>query len=280
MIFRTADEIADEIRMTRSQYPGVFLVVEGREDRLLLQKFISSAACTIEVAEGKDNVCRVIAILDEDDFDGALGIIDADFDRIEGVPNRGSNLIMPECHDMTAMLVRTPALDGTLVEFGSRPKLKAFGEDLLEALIDRALPLGYLRLYSLREELALRFSGLNYSEWIDVSSFMASVDTLIEAVKNLSQRHDLSSVVLNEVVAELGGAWHDPKEVCSGTDLVEILSIGLRRVLGNNNAGQANVERLKSSLRLAFSEHCFSLSDLRREIVEWQDANEGFQVLN
>lgn len=70
MIQPTSHEIANEIRMTRSQYTGAFLIVEGRDDRLFMASFISQSTCTIEVAQGKQNVCDVIEILNEDNFHG------------------------------------------------------------------------------------------------------------------------------------------------------------------------------------------------------------------
>ena len=272
-------EIANEIRMSRSQFSGTFLIVEGRDDRLFMERFISPSKCTILVAEGKQKVCEVIDILEKDNFDGVLGIIDADLDRIEGNPDRSHNLVMPECHDLIMMLVRSPALDLTLKEWGSRPKLAAFKENVLNDLINRALPVGYLRLYSLREELGLRFRNMNYSAWINRSSFVADTPALIETVKNHSQRPDLSSSVLAMAIEELYGSVHDPYEICNGTDVIEILSIGLRRVLGNRNAQEVGVEILKSFLRVAYSEQNFSSSDLKRDIEEWQSKRSGFQVL-
>ena len=232
------------------------------------------------MAEGKENVCRVITILDEDNFDGALGIVDADFDRIEGSLDRGPNLVMPECHDLIAMLVCSPALDRTLVEFGSRPKLESFGENVLQALIDRA-PATWISASVFPEgRIDTTFRGLDYSAWIDRPSFIANTHKLIEEVKNISQRHDLSSSVLAAGVEDLHSSKYDPREMCSGTDLIEILSIGLRGALGNNNAGQVNLERLKSSLRLAYSEQHFWMSSLCKNIKNWQDAKTLFQVLN
>lgn len=280
MIHQTAQEIANELRMVRSQFKGVFLLVEGKDDRLFMQKFISQENCKIEVAQGKDNVCRVITILDKDDFEGALGIIDADFDRINGIPNRSPNLVMPECHDLVAMLVHSPALERTLIEFGSGPKIESFNEDVLAALISRALSIGYLRLYSLREDLGLQFRGLSYSKWINHRSFKSSVNELIVAVKNHSQRPELSSRVLVDSVEALYASDYDPKEICNGTDLIAILSIGLRRVLGNNSAQSVDPERLKTSLRLAYSDHDFSVSTLRNEILKWQAMVPGFRVFN
>ncbi len=265
--------------MNRKQFSGTFLIVEGRDDRLFMDQYISATTCKIEVANGKNNVCDVIDILDNDGFDGALGLIDADLDRICGTQHRSGNLVIPECHDLMTMLVCSPALDRTVREFGSRPKLEAFDEILLDALIDRALLIGYLRLFSKMEGLNLRFDGLNYSTWIDRLTFAPDTAKLIRAVKNHSQGHDLSSRTLEEGMRELYTAGLDPLEVCNGTDLVEILSIGLRKLLGNNSAQKVKPEALKASLRLAFSEQDFRLTGLKRDIEKWQDNTAGYQVM-
>ena len=279
MIRPTSNEIANEIRMRRSQFSGTFLIVEGRDDRLFMENFISQSTCKIEVAEGKQRVCDVIYVLDKDNFDGVLGLIDADFDRIEGVPDRSQNLVMPDSHDLIMMLVNSPALDRVLTEHGSQTKLDTFEESVLETLIGRALPVGYLRLHSLREKLYLQFRGLTFSAWIDRSSFVADTLALIRTVKNHSQRHDLPDSDLVVAIEKLHGSQYDPYEICNGTDVIEILSIGLRSVLGNNNTGEVNSERLKSSLRLAFSEQHFRSSSLKNDIEKWQKQKPEFQVL-
>lgn len=94
MIHRTPDEIVTEIQMRRSQSPPTLLIVEGRDDRLFMEAFISQSTCRIEVAEGKQNVCAVIDILNKDNFSGVLGLIDADLDRIEGSQKRSQNLVV------------------------------------------------------------------------------------------------------------------------------------------------------------------------------------------
>ena len=173
VIVLTARELANEIRMTRSLFADSFLIVEGRDDKLFMDGYISPENCRIVVAIGKQNVCDAIGILDDDGFDGALGMVDADFDRVEGIPDRSRNLVMPECHDLVTMLVRSPALARVLREFGSQDKLDSFGKSVLDALIEIALPIGYLRLHSLRDDLNLRFRGLDYARWIDARSFQS-----------------------------------------------------------------------------------------------------------
>ena len=110
MIPRSAHVIANEIRMKRSHYHGPFLVVEGRDDRLFLQKFISRDTCNIVVAQNKDTVRYAIRILDDNGFAGALGIVDADFDRIQNIQTGYSNVLMYQHHDLETMLLCSPAL--------------------------------------------------------------------------------------------------------------------------------------------------------------------------
>ena len=279
MIHQYAIEIATEIRLTRSQHSGSFLVVEGRDDRLFMEGFTCRVTCNIMVAQGKQNVCEVVRILDNHNFDGVLGLVDADFDRIEGVPARGPNIVMPEYHDLETMLLCSQALDRILVEFGSQDKIDDFGENVLDALISRALPAGYLRLHSARNSLNLRFDGMAYSAWIDRASFDARTDRLINEAKSRSQRQNLSSNALETAIRQLETAGFHPREVCNGADLIEILSIGLRSKLGNRSPPAVNAKTLRQSLRLAYTEQEFSMSNLGKDIASWEALGVGFQVL-
>ena len=231
------------------------------------------------MAQGKQNVCEVVRILDNDNFDGVLGLVDADFDRIEGVPARGPNIVMPEYHDLETMLLCSQALDRILVEFGSQDKIDDFGENVLDALINRALPAGYLRLHSARNSLNLRFDGMAYSAWIDRASFNARTDRLINEAKNRSQRQNLSSNALETAIRQLETAGFHPREVCNGADLIEILSIGLRSKLGNNSPSEVRVDILRRSLRLTYTEQEFTMSTLGRDIRIWECQSSGYQVL-
>ena len=265
--------------MTRTQFSGSFLIVEGRDDRLFMVRFIALETCEIRVAYGKQNVSDAIGILEGDQYDGVLGMIDADFDRIEGTPSRSQNVVMPECHDLFTMLVSSPALARVVREFGSPEKLDRLGKTALEALTEVALPIGYLRLHSQREGLNLRFRDLNYSRWIGLTSFQADTARLIEIVKSRSQKHDVSTDTIAKANADLHDADYDPCEVCVGADLVEALSIGLRRALGSRRAANVRVDYLKSGLRLAYSDTEFRASTLMRDIEHWQLQSPDFQVL-
>ena len=273
---RSTAAIANSIRMKRSQYLGSFLLVEGRDDRLFMEAYTSPNDCRIIVADGKTNVLDVVDILDEDNFSGVLGLVDADFDRIANAPVYPNNVVMYETHDLETMLISSPALDRILHEFGSSKKIERFGEDVLEALVARAMLVAYLRLYSLRNNMALRFRGLGYNNWIDRAHFTFDIRDLITEVKNKSQRHDLSTDELEIEMRSIADENLPPYEMCNGTDLIEILAIGLTRKFGPR---RVNADVLRRSLRLAYSDDMFGSSHLSKDIRNWETRDGNYIII-
>lgn len=142
-----------------------------------------------------------------------------------------------------------------------------------------AIPIACLRLHSQRNNLNLTFKGLNYSACINTALLEVDRYALVEEVKNRSKRHDISSQHLVEIIEQLEMEDLDPWELCSGNDLQNILSLGLRRTLGNNSANAVRVEDIKRSLRLAYSNEEFNKSRLAASIRDWEKSNTDIQVL-
>ena len=279
MSSRSSEVLASAIQLRRQQHERSLLIVEGRDDRLLMEKLTCQETCKIVVGEGKQDICEAIAILQNSNCAGVLGVVDADFDRLGESLERGPNIVTSDYHDLETMLLCSPALSQVLIEYGSQEKLTDFGENVLDALIQRALPIGCLRLYSSQNDLKLKFSGLNYSSWIGTSDFSVDEPKMITAVKNLSQRHNLSSESLSVGIQQIKANQHNPLELCNGADLVKILSIGLRSVLGSNSSTQINAATLKKSLRLAYTNQDFVSSELAGAIQAWEARESGYRVL-
>ena len=279
MIRARAAEIASEIRLTRAHHSGSFLVVEGQDDRLFMESFTDPDICRIFVARGKQEVCDAIAVLDRIGFCGALGIVDSDFDRLQNGSPLSGNIICYDYHDLETMLVHSPALDRVLVEFGSHGKIARRGGSVLSLLSERALAIGYLRIYSHARDLGLKFDGVSFSNWIDRSSFDWSFGSLMQAVANNSAGQSLDADELREVVASFEASRHDIREVCVGSDLVAVLALGLRSAFGTNNAGVVSEDVLRRSLRLAFSIDMLIHSQFGRDIQAWERNCTPFRIL-
>ena len=69
------------------------------------------------------------------------------------------NIITLETVDLEALLIRSSALDRVMVEFGSSEKIAKFDQEVREILLSAALPIGCLRLHSLRAGVSLKIWG-------------------------------------------------------------------------------------------------------------------------
>ena len=72
---------------------------------------------------------------------------------------------------------------------------------------------------------------------------------------------------------------HDPWQICSGHDVVEILAFGLREVFGNSDARHTNEGIIDRTLRLAYDMTMFKKTELYSSILDWEEENVPYIVL-
>lgn len=280
MIDRRPVVIANQIKMHRSQHRGSFVLVEGKDDKLFCQRVTNNKATRVIVAEGKENVCDTIGILDRDGFRGVLGLVDADFDHIEGKTADSPNIVATELHDLECVQVQSAGLEAVLLEFASEPKLRRFERDVEHVVLSAARPIGCLRLYSARNALNLRFAGINYAKFVDKDALSTNNTALIREVKGRSNRPDLSEASLANGIDEIEQIHYDGWQLCNGDDLLGILGVGLRRLLGNQSAGNVRACRLRQVLRVASSSaEVFGRMELKEAFLDWELRNQGFKLL-
>ncbi len=90
----------------------------------------------------------MISTLESNNFSGALAIVDADFDVVGNSTTLSHNLLYTDTHDLETMMIKSPALEKVLSEFGAKDKISVInktGKDARTLLIKCASPLGYLR---------------------------------------------------------------------------------------------------------------------------------------
>jgi hypothetical protein len=265
--------------MKRTQHAGAFLIVEGHDDSRLYKRFVDPQQCHIVVALGKQTVVAGMDVLERDTFDGALGLVDCDFDFLDGRCPLSTNIIRGDSHDLETMLIRSGALEAVLHELGSPEKLERFeqasGASPRNWLIECARPLGYLRWNSLRMGWNLTFEGLQFSKFIDPRSLRLNHDALVSENRNHSHAWGISEEQLE------AAAWpdmqdHDPWHVCCGHDMTELLRLALRRVWGSND--RLTTDLVERELRLAYGSEQFNRSFIFDVIREWEGRT-GFHVL-
>ena len=278
--FITPDRIANQIRMRRSSHKGCFLIVEGRSDKLVYERFIDDTNCEFSIASGKENAVSAIRILEQDNFAGVLAIVDADFCRLEGNLPSSSNLLLTDEHDLEMMLIKSLALEKFMSERGSEDKINKFGQDIRLTLLERGKRIGYLRWVSLKENISLKFEGLSFSKFIDKSTLVIDTGQLIKTVKDHSRKSGLKEQDIQRGIETLEKTTHDPWQLCCGHDIICILSIGLSKVWGSWNTNEVKPDTLERELRLAYEESYFRSTQLYQSIQQWEVKNKPYQVLS
>lgn len=274
-------------------------MVEGEKDRTLYSRFIDGETCRISAPQiqedRKNSIVRVIAILDEGGFQGVLAILDADFWVLENRQSPSSNIVLTDTHDLETMLLNSPAFDKLLAELVPEVKAVEFiqerGQDIRTALLDMGKSLGYLRWVSLQDGHGLVFRELDFKSLVRVRDFASvSPEEMIRVVKNNTiskaspERRDKAYAIDEQAVKnrvqELQLENYDLWQVCCGHDLICILSIGLRRKLGNYNAKDIGPDMLERELRLAYESRYFEETQLCTSIQTWETDNQPYQVLS
>ena len=282
--FLTPERLANKIRQLREVFSGTVLIVEGDTDARVYRRYIVATQCSIEIAHNKDNAIRSLTILEQAQFKGVLAIVDADFQRLEGRILTNPNLFLTDTHDLETMMLCSPALDKILAEFGSEQKIATLtdqvGKSLHDILLAAGAPIGYLRWSSLRQSLALKFEELDFGKFVDGLCLTTDIQKLIETVKNKSQRPDLKTADILSQISALKNESHDLWQLCCGHDLIEVLSVGLRKVLGGAfNTAEIKSEVIERSLRLAYESSFFQVTELCTALRKWEETNRPFRIL-
>ena len=280
---QTVYSIVNTARMMRTQYTGTILIVEGSTDARVYGSLVSETGCRLIPATGKDKAVGALELLENGGFDGVLTIVDADFQRLDGIEPNSSNLLLTDSHDLETMILHSDALDKVLAEFGSAREIEKLGRPIRDILLEGGLPVGYLRWLSspAKDKLSLKFKKLSFDKFVDEKTLRVSIDNLIRELKTNSKDSTLGENETKLKIMALAGEGHDPWQVCSGHDLVQILSIGLINVFGNPRRGAtATPDQVDVALRLAYNYSHFRLTQLRNSIKDWKKANPSFRVLH
>ncbi|MCD4845641.1 MAG: DUF4435 domain-containing protein [Methanosarcinales archaeon] len=278
----TPFDIANNVRMTRTLHKGAILIVEGTTDIRVYERFLSKTKCKFIPAHGKDNAIGALSILEKKGFKGILTIIDADFWRLDGIKPKTPNLFLTDTHDLETIIISSDAFDKILNEFGSVNKIKKLNKPIREMLLESGIPIGFLRWISSpnKENISLFFKNLSFYKFVDKKTLEVDIDNLIKEVKFNSNNSTLDENLIKKQLIILMKSEYDPWQVCSGHDLVQILSIGFLNIFGNHRGKETTPEVVDGLLRISFEFSHFCLTDLYKSIVDWEKLNQSFEILN
>jgi len=204
--------------------------------------------------------------------------VDDDFDRLQGRTLPSPNLLATDAHDLECMLLRSPALDGVLAEYGDRDKIRCFeathGGTVRNALLARGLVFGRLRWLALRRGWSLPFEKLGPERFADRQTWEVDRDGLYAAAVTVGVPGGIDAV--HAAVSALPDA--DPWSICRGHDLIGLLRIGLQQVLGDLKPSKG-VADIAALLRRSFDKSDLYQGAFGHSIRGWESANPPYRIL-
>ncbi|MGB5926994.1 MAG: DUF4435 domain-containing protein [Cyclobacteriaceae bacterium] len=282
------ERIANSL-MQHSSFKGSYLIVEGQSDFLLYGKFINKESCKIKIAFGSDSIEKVIKILDDRRFGRGLGIIDADFKRITDTDISTSIILMTDYHDIELLVFMSPAFETVLQLYCQENKRKALennrNKNIRSIILDLATPLAYLRWTNHKYNLGLTFKPkkpdakfLKYTNFIKTDTLAhfppeKMIETVLNysrnrSIKNLPSKRDLINYYKKEKDKEFSLI-----QICNGHDITNILSISLKKGIGNMNSKECSHKVIENAFILAYDSEHFKTTELYNNIKKWEIAN-------
>lgn len=268
--------IEAELLMSRSMHKGSFLLVEGPSDSRFWTARVNRNQCELVLAGGKPNLTGAMDRLDRKGFFGALGVVDDDFDSLMGKVSVSANIAVTDNHDLECMLLRSPALEKLLAELGNSAKISWFESSqnisVREALLQRGLAFGKLRWLSCREGWNLPFEvELKPAKFVHEDAWIVDEAKLLECAVAVGAPQELP-----QLLAGLPDA--DPWLVCQGHDLITILRIGLRKLLGDLKS-HFDVDAVAGVLRAAYETPSLMATGLYTGVRQWEHSNSPYLII-
>jgi hypothetical protein len=274
-------DIAQEIRIERQVHKGSFLLLEGDNDLRRFSKFTDAVKCSTVNCFGRSNLIGAVQLLYEDGFLGALGLADADFDRLTNTLLVHEGIIFSESHDFDLDCACEAALQRYLEETGDATKCDGAGGPVGVAkwVIGSLRPLSILRFVNVKEDLGYKLDDINHVRICVPQGDVIDIDLMIEHVsEGRFSAADAKNKLREKVVAYMRRDF-DLQQLTNGHDFFAILGIALRNRLGGRLPPQTFGSEVEMHFRLGYSHEEFGQTQVFRAICDWEDENQPYVIL-
>jgi len=271
----TPEEIAGEVKMLRTQWPGMIALVEGTSDVRLYERLLDANAWRILPTLGWERLLSALSLLLAHGMKRVAGIADRNHRFVMGRAEYHPNLFYTDFHDAEIMMIESPAFDAVIKEYGSELKIRNLSTNargIRSHVYQQARPIACLRYISEKNHIGLRFEKLNVRKFMDKRNVVIDTERLIAHLRGLwPENKTLTIVALDAAVAAANEVveFTDHTTLCCGHDVAAILSLGLRVAWGSHDAKEFTAEDVEKTLRLAYSKEFFESTALCAAIEQW-----------
>jgi hypothetical protein len=276
--------------------PGIVMtivIVEGSSDHKLYSQIFNPKKTIIEPVEGKHKVFEVVKLMLRDFPQRVIGIVDDDFDSLEGKCCSDPNIISTDAHDFETQIIFSSALEklsNHVLPDKKRAYISQFVDELKAQLVKNGRILGYLRWVSKKENLRINFKQLPYKRVVNLHDEEIDISLVIDEVLPNTSNLNFSKEYLLPKIEELQKEKVDPKFLCQGHDLVNILVVIVPDLLKSYFSikdeayteivdGIRKPNSVRNLLILAYEINHFRKTRMYTKIKQWENKNQPTGIM-
>jgi hypothetical protein len=253
-------------------YKGkIVCIVEGKSDVRLFRKLLNHDNLKVESVDGKKDLVKIMRELSVEFPDQILAVCDADHDHLTGAVSDYENLsvFVTDYHDAEILMINSPSLTTFIHEYTANDKVDYLCGELYDKVLEAAYSIGLLRWINHSEELNLKFKGLNFNEFIDVTNFTINLDIDV-LLNSLLQRSKAKLDNVNEELLKNKLEEYKLKDgcklqVCNGHDLTNIISIVYRNKWASLETNM-DKNKVEAALRIGYQNDFFADTQLSKAL--------------
>lgn len=252
---RELDRLSDRIRQHRQADPSPVLIVEGKDDELVLADHLEGVR--IFRSDGRPNAVSATQDLVKWEIEKFACVVDADFEDPREHETR-DHLILYERRDLEGMLISLGVLTKVLAHLGSERKLvRAGGAAAAVSMILQIVePVTALREVNARDHLGIAFDQVDLAKKIDKNSVQLNLSSYCAALAATTSatKQQIQNASTVRATSTLG-----PR----GKDVLVAVGVALRKRLGSHTLAATAEEVLVANLH---SSSAYALAK-----CEWMD---------
>jgi hypothetical protein len=281
-----ATYVANEISLLRDICRGAVLLVEGADDALLFEKFLSPGdTCRIRIANGKPNALEVLTLLRDRSFgDGVAVLVDADFWHLTNEEPEDADILLTEFHDLEMDMLASDAFGDLVREVVDSASLQRSADptepQLRATAITESAKVGALRYLNYEKDWYLDFKSVDITDHVEFNQRMVlSINGYVAELLTSSADGSLEAAVILTLIEDVLRGSPDLYQIVQGHDCIGVLSATLQAGLLKPAWHLSTAETVESCLRLAYTRDHFGRGQLCADIEKWEDRT-GYVILS
>jgi len=294
----TASRVAAAIDLLRSQPKNrqkTIVLVEGGDDFKLFESFVHEQRCIMQIAGDKERVIKALEILDQGSHQGIVGIVDAEYDLIQGQRNVEHNILFTDGHDIETMIISSPSYIkyiSSLIPNENFADADRVVNKIHLIVMNIGWSVGTLRLLSHQRKWFLSLN--NFMNFIDTQNQKIDIDALIANGWEVAKHKKISEPEIKKIRDELEILGKQVKSefewyVYKGHDLTSLIVWAIKTIFIRESPnydlkkliGQCDSQKnLEANLRRFYDSRYFRRTSLFKEIKVWEGNNTPYRILD